>query len=215
MIDEAMRRVWRAAAASLAVVVGGCASVMTEEECAVADWGALGEIDGANGEIAERFDERASRCREFGFGVDADSYFAGRTAGLETYCLPETGFAEALDGRAYQGVCPPEAEPAFLEEYALGEELRIRQLAYDEAVADYERALEELRDNRYELRRARSRYEENVLSDEERAELRDNIRLYRREIERLEDDLPLLEVDIERASRLLDDYRGFLARIRG
>ncbi|MEL7486956.1 MAG: DUF2799 domain-containing protein [Pseudomonadota bacterium] len=205
---------WGLAVACIAVAAaaGGCASVMDEQSCLAADWATLGERDGAAGETPDKFNQRAKACSGFGVAADLASYDAGRNSGLSAYCTPERGYEEGLSGRRYRGVCPIDLEPAFLEEFDIGAQLYALSGAFDAAVADYEAAVASLESNRYDLQRVRDRYNENTLSDEERAKARDDMRFHRREIERLENDLPILEAQIDRARGALDDFRAFLAR---
>ncbi|MEL7490801.1 MAG: DUF2799 domain-containing protein [Pseudomonadota bacterium] len=193
------------------LALSACTTGMSEDECLTADWRALGERDGGFGEAITKFDERAERCAKFAVAADQSAYADGREEGLLRYCTPDSGYEEGRAGRPYRGVCPAESERAFVEEYEIGKRLYQLTTEYDNAVSRYETALENLKSYRYDLRQARNRYNENTLNDEERGELRDKMRDYRRDIEQLENDLPLLEVDIDRARDRLDDYRDFLA----
>jgi len=195
-----------------AIALAGCATGMSEDECLTADWRALGERDGAYGEEPEKFNERAARCEKFAIVADLASYKQGRDRGLESYCTPQSGYETGSRGGIYRNVCPPETEAAFLAEYDIGRQLYILNKDYDDAVAAYEAAVNGIDSNRYDLKRARDRYNENTLTDEDRAKVRDEMRDHRRQLEQLENDLPLLEVDIDRARDRLDDYRAFLER---
>ena len=192
--------------------LSACATGMSEDECLTADWRGLGERDGAYGETEDKFNQRAARCSDFNIAADLDAYTQGRARGLETYCTPQSGYEEGRAGRRYRGVCPAGLERGFVEDYELGKRLYVLTKEYDDAVDRYERAVNGLESNRYDLRRARDRYNENTLSDDDRAKLRDEMRDYRRDIEQLENDIPLFEVEIDRARDRLDDYRAYLER---
>ena len=195
-----------------ALALAGCATGMSEDECLTADWRTLGERDGAYGEEPEKFNERAARCEKFDIVADLTAYKEGRERGLESYCTPQSGYDTGLRGDVYRDVCPPETEAAFLAEYEIGRQLYTLTKEYDDAVAAYENAVSSIESHRYDLQRARDRYNENTLTDEDRAKVRDDMRNHRRQIEQLENDLPLLEVDIDRARDRLNDYRAFLER---
>ena len=94
-----------------------------------------------------------------------------------------------------------------------GRQLFEYQKTYDDAISSYEEAVESLDRHRRELRNARNRYDSDNLSNEDRENARQDIAHHRREIERLDYDLPLMEADIDRAGRQLDDYRSYLQQL--
>ncbi len=202
-----MRRLFFALVFSLA----GCAT-MNEEDCAYADWRLLGEDDGRAGEPLATFDKRAEQCASFGIAADRDAYDQGRGRGLEAYCTPEHAFDEGRAGRAYRGVCPREAEYAFLEEFNIGRRLYELTSAYESAVSAFDSAVSSIDSYRDDLRRARDRLRNPHLTEEERAKLERDVDRYRREIDRLEDDLPRLDAAVRRTEGALEDYRAFLDR---
>ncbi len=187
-----------------------CASDRFAADCVDADWRALGEIDGAAGEPEKTFEERAKRCSKYEVAADAEAYAAGRAAGLARYCTASSGFENGRLGRAYHEVCPFDVAPAFLREYELGRQLFTLTKQYDEVVEEFEEAMEDLEVHRYDLQRAQNRYNENTLTDEDRSELRNEMRNHRRAIEQLENDIPLLEVETAHAREQLDEFRAFL-----
>lgn len=197
-----------------ALLLGGCATGMSEEQCAGANWYALGERDGLYGETLEKFDERAARCGSFGLPADLEAYRAGRERGLQRYCTPDAGFDAGLNGRPYRGVCPPATESVFLDEYNIGLRLHNLTSAHESAIEAYESALDALASHRHGLRRAREKLRSEDLSDEERSRLQREVERHRREIERIERDLPRLSAQIDSAQGRLEDYREFLRRRR-
>ena len=111
--------------------LAACATVSPAERaafCQAVDWREYGRNDGRlgipSGERAELFAE----CRELGYPPDLAAYDAGRAEGLAAYCTLETGYEAGREGRRYRGVCPPEAEIAFLQGYEEGR--RERRRAY-------------------------------------------------------------------------------------
>lgn len=198
---------------AFALGTGACATGMSEDECIAADWRALGEQDGLYGEVPDKFNDRAKQCSAFGVVADLALYKQGRDFGLETYCTPQSGYETGRAGQPYRNVCPIETEAAFLDEYALGKKLHDLTQDHDDALARYEDAVIGINSNRHELQRARDRYNENTLSDDDRAIIRDQMRDHRRQIEQYEYDLPLLEAEIDRTRDALDDYRAYLKQI--
>ncbi len=192
--------------------LSACATKMTENDCAGADWSAIGERDGLYGEGPEKLSERTAQCAEFGLPANAESYQAGRLKGLATYCTPEAGFDAGRNGRAYRGVCPAETESAFLAEYNIGRRLHDFTKAVENANSSYESALSTLQSSKYDLREAFDRYNDESLAEDQRREAGKKIDRLRREIDRLESDLPRLDREIGDAEGALADYRAFLDR---
>lgn len=137
------------AVAGLVLLVGGCAS-MSEEECLVADWHALGYEDGAAGQPVAQLGERRQACAEYGVRPNTDAYRAGRSEGLRLYCTDQRGFRLGRSGRTYNGVCPADLEPPFLHAYEAGRDIYRAQAAVDEisrAIRDRAREREHLLDD--------------------------------------------------------------------
>jgi hypothetical protein len=74
------------------VALSGCAS-MSVEDCATADWRALGFGDGAKGETLARTERRSTECAAHGYEIDRTTYDDGRHAGLGQYCTTDTGYS--------------------------------------------------------------------------------------------------------------------------
>ena len=105
-----------------AMTLSGCAS-MSVDECATADWRALGYADGARGETLVRAQRRTNDCAAHGYAMDREAYDDGRHAGLGQYCTTETAYGLGESGRTYNGVCGAHDEGAFLDAYNRGFEL--------------------------------------------------------------------------------------------
>lgn len=99
-------------AAALAAGLAACAT-MEPEQCAVADWRALGLQDGEAGQSLDHFEARARDCAKAGFAADFASYKTAREIGLTRYCTPPRGFREGLAGATYKGVCPSDMAGDF------------------------------------------------------------------------------------------------------
>jgi hypothetical protein len=98
--------------AALATGLAACAT-MEPEQCAVADWRALGLQDGEAGRSLEYFEARTRDCAKAGFASDFTTYKTGREIGLTRYCTPPRGFREGLSGATYKGVCPSDLAGEF------------------------------------------------------------------------------------------------------
>lgn len=102
--------------------LGGCAS-LSEEECAMSDWHTIGFEDGSRGYPADRIGDHRKACAKHGYVPDFAAWEAGRNEGLALYCQPARGFNLGSSGSQYQGVCPADLEPQFLDGYRAGAEL--------------------------------------------------------------------------------------------
>ena len=110
------------AALFAAATISSCAS-MSENECLVADWHALGYEDGAQGRSPSYVAERRQACAHHKVAMDFEDYLAGRERGLVAYCRPERGFNLGAQGGGYAGVCPAALEGPFMAQYDLGRRL--------------------------------------------------------------------------------------------
>jgi hypothetical protein len=109
--------------AVLAVLqLAGCASI-SESECKLSDWRAVGYEDGSQGRPTDSFGRYRKNCAEHGVAPDFQAYQSGREAGLREYCQESRGFQEGSRGATYQGVCPADTEAGFLAGYDAGRTL--------------------------------------------------------------------------------------------
>jgi hypothetical protein len=106
------------------VIVGlqGCAS-LSQDECLTADWHTIGYEDGLNGRQPVRIADHRKSCAKHGVAPDLARYEQGRQAGLKQYCVPQKGFNLGVSGQRYNGVCPADAEPGFLQAYSEGKQI--------------------------------------------------------------------------------------------
>ena len=195
-----------------ALALTGCATKMSEEDCAYADWAAIGDADGQAGAAREAFGRRAERCATFGVTADYEAYFAGRERGLQAYCTPQSGYEAGRSGQEYRGVCPADLEADFLSEYRIGAQLYALEQAHNSAAQAYEYALSSIDSGRDTIRRARKKLRDEGLSEEERDKLRRRIEDERRDIARTERELPYLADRVDEAFGRLEDYREYLRR---
>jgi hypothetical protein len=104
-------------------LIGGCAS-MSKDECMTTDWRTVGYEDGVAGYSGSRIADHRKACAKYGVAPDLDAYQSGRTSGLREFCVPQNGFHVGAHGGTYNGVCSAQLEPAFLDAYETGRELR-------------------------------------------------------------------------------------------
>ena len=109
-------------AAILALGLGGCAS-MSSEECAASDWTAIGYEDGSRGYTSDAFANHRKACAKHGYTADFSAYQAGREQGLVEFCQPSRAFTLGANGGRYYGVCAAHGEVDFLDAYRVGQQL--------------------------------------------------------------------------------------------
>jgi hypothetical protein len=193
-----------AAAIAGAAALSGC-ETMSAEECAAADWGALGYSDAARNGYS-RYEDRAESCAEKGVMADAAAYRRGFDDGMYEFCRPENGFAFARRGGQFSGSCPSELQEQFGYAYSDGQRVHIAEQALAEARSEVGRLIadrEEIDDNigshEGSLREA--------TTDEERRRHRDEIARLQRERRNVNEDLRIAQSQIPALQRAVDDLR--------
>ena len=112
--------------------LSGCAT-MSEDQCLAGDWDQQGYTDGYAGYSESRLEDHAKACAKYGVVPNSAAYFSAREDGLRGYCVPERGFAEAVRGNSYAGVCRGPMEGAFLAAFSDGQEVYRAEQAVSEA----------------------------------------------------------------------------------
>jgi len=167
----------------LGIVLSGCAS-LSETECRTADWGRLGQQDGANGYAESRLADHAEACNKIGILPNATAWRAGWDQGVQSYCTLAVGWCEGLAGRGYNGVCRTRGnEAGFLQAYNAGSEIHRMQNRIEQ--------------NSSELRRLENQLR-SAPNDEARRRLRDQMRHLDREQSRLRSQLGLMQLSAPR-----------------
>ena len=190
--------------AAVAATLAGC-ETMSAEECAAADWHALGFEDAArNG--ASRYGDREESCADKGVAADAVAYRAGFDDGMFEFCRPENGFAFARRGGQFNGACPAELEEQFGYAYSDGQRVR-----------DAEQALADAQDEIGRLRAERDEIDDNIGSregslreattEEERATHRAEIARLQRERQNVNDDMRTAQAQLPALQRAVDRLR--------
>jgi len=185
-------------------LLGGC-ETMSAEECALADWRALGFDDAAQSG-AYRFNERAQSCAEKGYSADIGAYQTGFANGMVAFCQPARAFAFASDGGTFSGVCPAELEPDFRAAFMDGERVHDAEGALEEARSEVSR-LESRREDIDDNIGSRERSLAEAKTDEERRDHRAEIDRLRRERRDVNDDIRTAQARVPYLQRLYDEVR--------
>jgi hypothetical protein len=114
-----------------AAVLSACAT-MSADQCATADWSAIGLKDGANGENMSMADRREKDCAKASIVMDRVAYMASREQGLAQYCTPQNAYEIGKVFGRYDGVCANHNETEFLYAHSQGTALA----GYKAAIAD-------------------------------------------------------------------------------
>ena len=104
---------------ALALSVAACAS-MSEKECSVADWRAIGFEDGVSGATPAAFSTHRKACAAHGIAANFGDYKTGHDEGIAQFCRPQNGYSQGTHGKPYQGVCPSHLESAFVTAHLEG-----------------------------------------------------------------------------------------------
>jgi cell division protein FtsB len=137
------------------LLLAGCASKMSRDECRTVDWRTVGYEDGVAGQPGDRIGEHRRACAEHGVTPNLDAYLAGRTAGLREYCQPHNAYRSGVNGYTYFDTCPADLAPAFVKAYDEGRALYVRE----RKVAETEESIEQ---KRREIRRLEDRVAESA-----------------------------------------------------
>ncbi|MFK8021737.1 MAG: DUF2799 domain-containing protein [Pseudomonadales bacterium] len=185
------------------VLLTSCAS-MSPEDCATADWRALGYKDGARGNTMETAGERGSVCSKHGYSMDHDLYREGRTEGLRSYCTENTAYSLGQSGEQYNGVCIDHGHDSFLAAYNQGYELFGFTNAVEQARQKLQTAEQDANIIDDKIRDyAKGERDENLSTKEQRKEL---LNLWAERKWLAKEAIPHWAVELRFAERELDDY---------
>lgn len=204
-----MRRV--IAVLFLAALAGCSSKGMQEEECLTADWRAVGYEDGAQGYGPQYFGVRRKECAEHGVAADFDAYMGGREEGLAHYCRPQNGYRAGVAGYAYEGVCPPEVEAAFMAAHADGFGLYQRRVAMQNIGKRLRYSRQRAQEIEYELVDKGGMMVNPALTVADRTALAIELKNLAQEKAGLERAIPQLENDHAAAQAEYESYRSEMA----
>lgn len=182
---------------AVAILISGCATGLSKQECQTANWKTIGYEDGVQGRPEARISAHRKACAEYGVALELETYRRGWEEGIERYCQPGNGYHQGRNGRKYTGVCPRPLEPAFLQAYRDGHSL------YDLA-ADIRRLSKKITYQRnrlaaidVEMRDAGLELVAKGIPTERRVVLLDELRKLGDERSDIKVQLPLLEAELE------------------
>ena len=104
------------------LALSGCAG-MSADECALSDWRTIGFEDGSMGYTADRVGSHRKACAKHGVAPDFEAYQSGWREGVRQFCQPSRGFNVGASGARYNGICPSDMEPEFVDAYNAGHRL--------------------------------------------------------------------------------------------
>lgn len=166
------------------LLLGGCATQMSQTECLSADWFTIGLEDGTRGKSMSRLGHHRSQCGEFGVTPDVHAYQQGRFEGLDYFCTLPNGLEVGKRGQAYENVCPSEMQYYFLTGYRLGREMH--------------RVNTDIRRNRTQVSSIEEELASDEVTSERRAELRYQLRTLEQDFGRMQSRLEYLELEERR-----------------
>jgi len=102
------------------LLVSGCATGLSKQECQTADWRTIGYEDGVQGRPEARISAHRKACAEYGVALKLEG-----EEGIARYCQPGSGYHQGRSGRKYTGVCPQSLETDFLQAYRDGRSLYV------------------------------------------------------------------------------------------
>jgi hypothetical protein len=191
---------------TLPLILSGCAT-LGKDECLNADWFSIGYEDGARGYHTSRIGGHRKACAKHGVTPDFNAYEKGRQKGLAEWCSPRNANRIGLTGGTYNGVCPKNLEPAFLQAlnqgkavYAYEKEYRNQNQTLKKMYADLDGIDRKIADLEAELI-------SNGVSPRRRKALLEEIRLR-------EEDRRLLLMNITAAEKTVADMRNNLEQMK-
>ena len=198
--------------AALLLVLSGCASGMSKEECLYADWRAIGYEDGAAGRNASAMSSRRVACADKAkVTPDMEAYLAGREAGLDQFCRPASGFDYGARGGQYAGACQGRDEGSFVAAYEKGLTLYALTSKFDGASRALAAAHADLDAIEHSITHAQAALVNPATPHPARLDhLAELKTLYGRR-DKVRDAIPVLANDVDRAEADLEDYRREMA----
>ena len=190
-----------------AISLSGCAG-MSEEECLASDWRTVGYEDGVYGKSGASIGQYRKACAKAGVTPDLTAYQAGREEGLQEFCRPQNGYNVGVRGGHYQGVCPANLEPEFLDAYEDGRtlyELRADVIRIEKRIVATENEIEQLEDD---MAAATLTMVSDEVTREDRLLILADTRQMAERRGELKDELEHLGYELGASRQRLDDYEA-------
>lgn len=97
----------------LTLLLAGCATKLSEENCASMNWYQKGYDLGVQGRNYSNLKQEREQCARYEISVDDDRYQAGWRAGTRVYCTPQQGYQLGANGQGMPNVCPEDLRTRF------------------------------------------------------------------------------------------------------
>jgi hypothetical protein len=104
------------------VLLNAC-TTLNKDECLNANWKIIGYEDGAHGHPPDRIGEHRQACAKHNIVPDMNTYQQGHAEGMRRFCQPRNGYQQGQNGYQYNGGCPQDLEPAFVQGHKTGAEI--------------------------------------------------------------------------------------------
>ena len=192
------------AALGAGLALASC-ETMSVEECAAADWRALGFNDAASGGT-DNFANRAQSCGEKGIVADGAAYQQGQQDGLVQFCQPPNAFSFGRRGGSFNGSCRPDLQGNFYAAYNDGRRVYEAENEFNTTqsnVNSYRSRLDDIRDRMDRSERALR----EATTDDERNRIRNDLDSLRRDRREVQDNLRDAEPRLYYLQRRVDDLR--------
>lgn len=186
--------------------LAGCAG-MSANECALADWQAVGYEDGVQGRSSDKFGSYRKNCAKHEVAPNFQAYQSGRDAGLREYCQPTRGFREGSRGAKYVGVCPADLEGDFLDGFNDGRTLYELEFAVKSGQRQIEHRKSRMKDIESELAKIMATLLLEDTPGEERAALVVETKQLAEERVALGGEVENLQQQLYRDQENLDEHR--------
>jgi hypothetical protein len=183
--------------AGLAVLVSGCASGLSKDECEIADWRSIGYEDGVQGRTEARMGKHREACARHGVSLNFDAYRSGWDEGVRRYCQAGNGYQQGRRGKSYHGVCPPDMEADFLQAYGEGRQRYELEADIKRTARKLDRERQRVVDLEVEMRDAGIELVSAGVTTERRVVLLDELRRLEQQRTASKAQIPRLEAELQ------------------
>lgn len=99
--------------------LGACSSI-SQQECQLGDWFAIGKTDAQQGIAASQFRSYQKECARHGHNSDFQAYQQGHAEGAIEFCQYDQGVLWGQQGKSYNSICSGALEAEFKLGYQRG-----------------------------------------------------------------------------------------------
>jgi Protein of unknown function (DUF2799) len=209
MATTVYQTISRVSAAALLLTLSACATMNKDERLTV-DWRTVGFEDGAAGRPGDRIGQHRKACAKHGVTPDLAAYQAGREEGLREYCRPANGFRLGSQGGSYDGSCPADLEPGFVDAYQSGRQLHVLESRLSNVSYELESKRSGLRAAEADIVKQSALAISSEATADERAQAVADVKHLSERVGRLKSEIRQLEEERVHCERDLADYRATL-----